>query len=122
MNLPSPYNMIPTILIAVIGLGVAFADDKGSPRVNPFELPAGIHSKGNIPKKPEKILQLEAVFKIKGQHIATISGTNFIKGDFAFGRKVLNIFDNRVLLDAGEEKEFLFLPKSNFKLQSKINK
>ncbi len=122
MNLPSPYNMIPIILITVIGLGTAFADDRGSVRVSPFELPAGIHSKGNAPKKPDKILQLEAVFKIKGKHIATISGTNFNKGDFAFGRRVLNIFDNRVLLDAGEEREILFLQKSKFRLQSKSNK
>ena len=43
-------------------------------RVNPFELPRGIYSKDNIPEETLQTLKLEAIFTIKGQKIANISG------------------------------------------------
>jgi hypothetical protein len=51
-----------------------FAAEKPLMRVNPFELPRGIFSKENIPKEIPQTLTLEAIFTVKGQKIATISG------------------------------------------------
>ena len=51
-----------------------FAAEKPNVRVNPFELPRGIYSKDNIPEETPQTLNLEAIFTIKGQKIANISG------------------------------------------------
>ena len=63
-----------------------FAAEKPLIRVNPFELPQGVYSKDNIPEVTPQTLAIEAIFTVKGQKIATISGQNFLKGDFAFGK------------------------------------
>ena len=60
---------------------------------------------------------LQAIFDINGKRIVTISGENFMQGDFAFGKRVLSILDNRVILDAGGKEETLVLEKSRFKLR-----
>jgi len=86
-------------------------------RINPFELPRGVHSKDNIPKETPQTLTLEAIFTIKGQKIATISGQNFIKGDFAFGKRVTQIFKNRVVLDDGGKEENLILEDTKFTIR-----
>lgn len=119
MNLPSPFNISALIIVVSFGFGTAFAADKNPSRVNPFELPPGIYSQGNFPKTQKQTLKLEAVFKINGKYIATISGNNFVKGDFAFGKRVLNIFENKVVLDDGGNEEILVLQKSNFRLQTR---
>jgi hypothetical protein len=60
------------------------------------------------PKETPQTLTLEAIFTIKGQKNATISGQNFVKGDFAFGKRVAQIFKNRVVLyDGGKEKNLI---------------
>jgi len=92
------------------------------PRVNPFELPPGIYSKDNIPTVQPQNLALQAIFNINGKRIVTISGENFMKGDFAFGKRVLSIYDNRVILDAGGKEEILVLEKNRFRLQKLIPK
>jgi hypothetical protein len=108
-------------LTAIIGFylagGSVFAAEKPLMRVNPFELPRGIYSKDNIPKETPQTLKLEAIFTIKGQNIATISGQNFIKGDFAFGKRVAQIFKNRVVLDDGGKEENLILEGTKFTIQ-----
>jgi hypothetical protein len=62
-------------------------------------------------------LSFEAIFTIKGQKIATISGENFVKGDFAFGKRVTQIFKNRVVLDAGGKEESLILEDTTFTIR-----
>ena len=86
-----------------------FAAEKPLMRVNPFELPRGIYSKDNIPVETPQTLTLEAIFTLKGQKIATISGQNFVTGDFAFGKRVAQIFKNRVVLDDGGKEQNLIL-------------
>ena len=122
MNLPSPYQILMIALFTSIGLGTAFAADEDSPRVNPFALPAGVYSKDNIPEQQAQSLKLEAIFKINGKYTVTISGENFTKDDFAFGKRILNIAENRVLLDAAGEEETLVLHESKFSLQSRNRK
>ncbi len=54
---------------------------------------------------------------VKGQKIATISGQNFAKGDFAFGKRVAQIFKNRVVLDDGGKEENLILEGTKFTIR-----
>ena len=75
-------KMLIAIIIVNLSAGLLFAAEKPLMRVNPFELPKGIYSKENIPKKTPQTLALEAIFTIQGEKIATISGQNFVKGDF----------------------------------------
>ena len=91
-----------------------FAAEKPLVRANPFELPRGIYSKDNIPEETPQTLELQAIFTVRGQKIATISGQNFIKGDFAFGKQVVQIFNNRVVLYAEGKEENLILQSTNF--------
>jgi len=117
LNLPGPDNFLFVVLFAFIASGTASAANNIEPRVNPFELPPGIYSKDNIPKTQPQNLVLQAIFNINGKRIVTISGENFMKGDFAFGKRVLSILDNRVILDAGGKEEILILKKTRFKLK-----
>jgi hypothetical protein len=94
-----------------------FAAEKPLMLFNPFELPRGIYSKGNIPKETPQTLTLETIFTVKGQKIATISGQNFTKGDFAFGKRVLEIFKIRVVLDAEGKEENLILEGTKFTIR-----
>jgi hypothetical protein len=109
-------TLIAIIIVCLAG-GSAFATDKHLMRVNPFELPRGIYSKDNIPAETPQTLKLEAIFTVKGQKIATISGQNFVKGDFAFGKRVVQIFKNRVVLDAGGKEESLILESAKFTIR-----
>ena len=86
-------------------------------RVNPFELPRGIYSKDNILEEAPQTLKLEAIFTIKGQKIANISGQNFIKGDVAFGKRVAQIFKNRFVLDDEGKEENLILESTKFTIR-----
>jgi hypothetical protein len=96
------------IVVYIVG-GPVFAAEKPLMRVNPFELPRGIYSKDNIPEEIPQTLALEAIFTVKGRKIATISEQNFVKGDFAFGKRVVQIFKNRVVLDDGGKEQNLIL-------------
>jgi len=102
------------IIVVYLAGGSVFAAEKPLMRVNPFELPRGIYSKDNIPEEAPQALTLEAIFTVKGRKIATISGQNFIKGDFAFGKRVVQIFKNRVVLDDGGKEENLILEGTKF--------
>jgi hypothetical protein len=105
-----------TIVFYLAG-GTVFAAEKPLMRANPFELPRGIYSKDNIPVETPKTLRLEVIFTIKGQKITTISGQNFIKGDFAFGKRVVQIFKNRVVLDDEGKEESLILEGAKFTIR-----
>jgi hypothetical protein len=105
---------LTAIIVVYLAGGTVFAAEKPLMRINPFELPRGVYSKDNIPKETPQTLTLEAIFTIKGQKIATISGQNFIKGDFAFGKRVAQIFKNRVVLDDGGKEENLILEDTKF--------
>jgi hypothetical protein len=97
--------------------GSVLAAEKPLMRVNPFELPRGVYSKDNIPEETPQTLALEAIFTIKGQKIATISGQNFVKGDFAFGKPIAQTFKNRVVLDDGGKEENLILEGTKFTIR-----
>jgi hypothetical protein len=120
LNLPGPYNYFFVILVASIASGSASAANNNEPRTNPFELPNGIFSKDNIPKEQPQNLKLQAIFNINGKRIATISGENFIQGDFAFGKRVINIFDDQVVLGAEGTEEILILEENKFRLKKSI--
>ena len=47
----------------------------------------------------------------------TISGQNFIKGDFAFGKRVAQIFENRVVLDDEGKEKNLTLKSTKFTIR-----
>lgn len=117
MNLPGPINFLTFVLVTFIALENASAVDGRQPRVNPFELPPGVFSKENAPKELPQNLVLQAIFNFKGKDIVTISGQNFIKGDFAFGKRVTSISNNQVILDAGGKEEILILEKTRFKIR-----
>jgi hypothetical protein len=110
-------KILTSIIIVNLSAGLLFAEEKPLMRVNPFELPRGIYSKDNIPEETPQTLTLEAIFTIKGQKIATISGQNFIKGDFAFGKRISQIFKNRVVLDNGGKEENLILEGTTFTIR-----
>lgn len=121
MNLSSKYSLLIIIVVASITPipEASFAANNNGPRLNPFELPSGIYSKDNIPKELPQELKLQAIFDIKGRQVATISGENFEKDDYAFGKRVLNIFDNQVILDAGGKEEILVLDDDKFRLSKR---
>jgi hypothetical protein len=112
-----PYNFLLVILVSSVASETSFAANEIAPRVNPFELPQGIYSRDNIPKEQPQNLTLQAIFNVNGKRIATISGENFEIGNYAFGKRVLNIFDNEVVLDAGGKEEILVLEKKTFRLK-----
>lgn len=107
--------MLSELILLFIAVGSGFAEDKPLDRVNPFDLPSGVYSKENTPAEtPPQNLRLEAIFTLKKQKIATISGQNFVIGDFAYGKRVMQIFNNRVVLDNAGEEENLVLENSKF--------
>jgi hypothetical protein len=110
-------KLLTAIIVFFLAGGSVFAAEKPLMRVNPFELPRGVYSKDNIPEEIPQTLTLEAIFTIKGQKIATISGQNFVKGDFAFGKRVAQIFKNRVVLDDGDKEENLILESTKFTIR-----
>ena len=103
-------------ILVVLAKGSVFAADPPL-RSSPFDLPKGVYSKDNIPKEAPQTLTLEAIFTLKGQKIATISGQNFVEGDFAFGKRVAQIFKNRVILDAEGKEESLVLESTQFTIR-----
>ena len=117
MNLPSPIQFFTFILFTFFALDYASAAEDSQPRANPFELPPGIYSQENAPKEQLQDLILQAIFNFKGKDIVTISGKNFTKGDFAFGKRVTSISSNQVILDAGGKEEILLLEKTRFKIR-----
>lgn len=112
--------MSALLLVCLIGNPVDAADQPLM-RTNPFELPRGIYSKDNIPKEEPQTLVLEAIFTIKGQKIATISGQNFFKGDFVFGKRLTQIFQNRVILDDAGKEESLVLQSGTFSIRKHMH-
>ncbi|MBC8288539.1 MAG: hypothetical protein H8E42_13795 [Nitrospinae bacterium] len=121
MNFLGPSNFLPFVILLTLITSVSAADNSEL-RPNPFELPSGIYSQDNAPQEKPQNLQLQAIFDIKGKKIATISGENFITGDFAFGKKVIEISNNQVTLHADGKEEVLILDKSRFQLRKNNKK
>ena len=111
-----------SLFLLLLSFNTATAEDETPSRVNPFELPKGIYSKGNIPEELPQNLTLQAIFTINERKIVTISGENFVLGDFAFGKRVVSISKDRVTLDAGGKEEILLLESSKFILQKNSQK
>lgn len=123
MSLLGLFNILPfVVLLAFITLGSASAADDSELRPNPFELPLGIYSKDNPPVEQPQNLRLQAIIDIKGKRIATISGENFMKGDFAFGKQVVGISENQVTLNANGKEEILILDKNRFRIRKNQKK
>jgi hypothetical protein len=49
-----------------------------------------------------------------------LTASIFIKGDFAFGKQVVQIFNNRVIFDAGRKQENLLLEDTSFMICKNI--
>jgi hypothetical protein len=59
----------------------------------------------NYLKDPPQTLTLKTIFTLKAKKIATISDHNFVRGNLAFGKRVVKIFQNRVIRDKGEREK-----------------
>jgi|GEM_PF-4409726 len=79
--------------------GNAAVELKKKKEKHPFMLPHGVYPKGMEPKEKPEELFLEAVVTFQGKRQAVINGDNYSIGDFVFGRKVIDIFYNRVTLE-----------------------
>lgn len=92
---------------------------------NPFLLPDGVYLKSELvnaekPAKPEREPNLQAVTITKKNRIATINNFNFEVGDIAFGKKVVAISNDRVILENDVERITLTLKNRYFRI--KVNK
>ncbi len=92
---------------------------------NPFLLPDGVYLKSELvneakPEEPEGEPTLQAVTITKKNRIATINNFNFEVGDIAFGKKVVAISNDRVILENEAERITLTLKNRFFKI--KVNK
>ncbi len=92
---------------------------------NPFLLPDGVYLKSELineekPAEPEGEPSLQAITITKKNRIATINNFNFEVGDIAFGKKVVAISSDRVILENDAERTTLTLKNSYFRI--KVNK
>jgi hypothetical protein len=92
---------------------------------NPFLLPDGVYLKSELvndekPAEPEGEPSLQAVTITKKNRIATINNFNFEVGDIAFGKKVVAISNDRVILENDAERITLTLKNRYFRI--KVNK
>ena len=92
---------------------------------NPFLLPDGVYLKSELvneekPEEPEGEPSLQAVTITKKNRIATINNFNFEVGDIAFGKKVVAISSDRVILENDAERITLTLKNRYFRV--KVNK
>jgi hypothetical protein len=92
---------------------------------NPFLLPDGVYLKSELvneekPAEPEGEPNLQAVTITKKNRIATINNFNFEVGDIAFGKKVVAISNDRVILENEAERITLTLKNRYFRI--KVNK
>ena len=85
-------------------------------RRNPFSLPEGVVTRSKLPKKNEKeklVLQAITVTD-REKRIASISGENLMLGDEIFGKKIIIIGNDFVVLERGPEKIRLNLERPPF--------
>jgi hypothetical protein len=92
---------------------------------NPFLLPEGVYLKSELvneakPEEPEGEPSLQAVTITKKNRIATINNFNFEVGDIAFGKKVVAISNDRVILENDAERITLTLKNNFFRI--KVNR
>ena len=121
MKAQNIFKTLPAILFIFLAVNSVYAAEEPPKRTNPFELPKGVYSKDNIPKEEPKTLTLEAIFTIKTQKIATISGENYIEGDFIGGKRLTHIFKNRVTLDDAGKELSLVLESGEFRIRKQMH-
>lgn len=119
--------LINSVKISVLALTMGFLSGLFSPlhaekiykRDNPFTLPEGVYHKSNMPQQEVETLELQAVVFSGDRKIATISGFNFEEGQWAFGRKVLQILKDRAILEEDGKRTILHLklPASPFSVR-----
>ena len=89
---------------SVLGLSVQ-ADAAERQRKNPFSLPGGIHYRSTEVVPPQAVLPpglpmtLQAVVWSGPVSVAIINGQNYVVGDQAFGKEVLSIAPDKVVLE-----------------------
>ncbi|KMP10663.1 hypothetical protein UR09_05530 [Candidatus Nitromaritima sp. SCGC AAA799-A02] len=98
----------------LLGLGPLQDESTEKGRDNPFLLPEGVYPQGKGPPVRDEKLTLEAILTTEGQRIATISNMNFIVGDLISGRKVVEILEDRVILEAKGVQSILMLQTRSF--------
>ena len=112
---------LPVVLFFFLAGGNVSAEQKPVERTNPFDLPKGVYSKENIPKEVPQTLTLEAIITLRGRRIATISGQNYVEGDFIGGKRVTGIFKKRVTLDDAGQEESLVMDNMNFTIRKQMH-
>ena len=110
------------LLAAIFLLGLGSAQD-GNPvkdeRRNPFLLPEGVYPLGKGPPAQVEALILQAILSVDGKKTATISNMNFVVGDWVFGREVVAILEDQVVLAAKGIRSILQLKTSPFPIRVK---
>lgn len=98
----------------------ALEPEDGGKQKNPFALPEGVASRSKLAKKNEKEkLVLQAVTVTDGEkRIASISGENFMVGDEIYGKKLIFIGNDYVILERGPEKIRLSLERPPFSVRT----
>ena len=93
------------VLCAPIFVGPVPADAAERKRKNPFSLPKGIYYRSTgvtVPKPvlaPGVAMTLQAVVWGGPERVAIINGKNYVVGDLAFGKAVLSIDPDQVVLE-----------------------
>ena len=96
------FQMILWIPILVLPM---LADAAERQRKSPFSLPKGIYYRSSVvaPSKPilsaSTPMTLQAVVWGGPERVAIINGKNFVVGDLAFGKEVLSIDPEKVVLE-----------------------
>lgn len=97
-------GLLLVLWVSVLGLS-AQADAAERQRKNPFSLPRGIHYWSDKVAPPQPVLPtgiamtLQAVVWGGLERVAIINGQNYVVGDQAFGKVVLSISPDQVVLE-----------------------
>ena len=86
---------------------------------NPFLLPEGVFSTSNLPPADPVPLTLQAIITSGTKKIATINNQNFSQGDIVYGKKIMEILRDRVVVDDGGVRVHLVLKQPFFSVKVK---
>lgn len=118
-------RVLGIVLFAVVfflGLSPLQNDAPQGQGKNPFMLPEGVYPKGESPSVPVEPLTLQAILSVNGQKIATINGRNFVVGDNFGGREIMEIFEDRVVLEVEGVQAVLKLKDPSFPIKIRDQK
>ncbi len=118
MNVRMRYAIIFYLALSIVGPGSVAAEELR----NPFTLPPGVVLKKNLPESdqpapPPIKLTLQAVTRFMGNKIASINDRNYELGDDVFGKILVDIEDERVVLEDKTGRISLTLNRPGFSLQ-----